>query len=168
MPEYFKTAVGRGDGGMTNLPGPDERGRASGKRVKKTAPVIKALGLLDELGAVLGLARAGLGRKKEAGELLKIQRVLLKAAAHAAGMNFAIELKKETARLGTLAETLSAGERPCREFVLPGRTGTEAITHLARAKARICEIALWEINSRAAAVYLNRLSDYLFLLASKK
>ena len=93
---------------------------------------------------------------------------LLKAASQAAGLNFKTELEKETAYLETRIGELSAGAEPIRQFVLPGRTETGALLHLARAKARICELTLWEINSRYAAVYLNRLSDYLFLLAEKE
>lgn len=159
MPENFKPAMGSGDDGMTDLP--------RGKRVKKTDPGIKALGLMDELSALLGLARARLAGEKTATEILTTQQTLLKAAAHAAGINFKAELEKETRRLETSIGSLSAGTKPLREFILPGRTETEALIHLARAKARICETALWEIKSGPAAVYLNRLSDYLFLLARK-
>lgn len=159
MPENFKPMLGSGDDGMTDLP--------RGRRVNKTDPVIKALGLMDELGALLGLARARLAGQTEATELLKAQQTLLKAAAHAAGMNFKAELEKKTGHLETLITALSAGAEPIREFILPGRAETEALLHLARAKARICEIALWETAARPAAVYLNRLSDYLFLLAGK-
>ncbi|MFA6435173.1 MAG: ATP:cob(I)alamin adenosyltransferase [Elusimicrobiales bacterium] len=158
MPENFKPELGSGDDGLTGLP--------SGKRVKKTDHRIRALGLLDELGALLGLAKVKLAGKKEAVELLKTQRTLLKAAAHAAGLDFKTELKKETRRLEAGMELLAAGAKPLREFILPGRTETEALLHLCRAKARLCEAALWEINSTAAAVYLNRLSDHLFLLAA--
>mgnify|MGYP001563299176 FL=1 len=51
--------------------------------------------------------------------------------------------------------------------MLPGKNETEALAHLARAKARVCEILAWELKAKAPAVYLNRLSDYLFLLALK-
>jgi len=152
--------MGQGNDGKTELP--------HGKRVRKTDPRIKALALLDELGAVLGLAKAKLSGKKEAADLHKIQLTLLKAAALAAGMDFKTELARETAALEARIEILAKTRKPLREFVLPGRNGTEALLHLARTKARICEIALWGINSGPAAVYLNRLSDYLFLLAEAK
>ena len=160
MPKNFKPEMGSGDDGMTDLP--------PAKRVKKTDPGIKALGLIDELNALLGLVKAKLPGKKEAAELRKTQQSLLKAAAAAAGMNLKAELAKETGYLETRIEALSAGAGPVRGFVLPGRSETEALLHLARAKARSCEIALWETGSGPSAVYLNRLSDYLFLLALKK
>ena len=135
--------------------------------MKKTDPRIYALALLDELGALLGLAKARAG-KTDAAELEGIQRALLKTAAVAAGMDFKAELKKETSALEGRIADLAVAVRPKREFVLPGGRGTEALLHLARAKARLCEIALWKINSREAAVHLNRLSDLLFLLALKR
>ena len=159
MPKNFKPGMGNGDGGMTDLP--------NGKRVKKTDPRIKALGLLDELGAALGLVRAKLAGKQAKEEIWQIQQALLRAAARAAGMRSKAELEKETTYLGARIAALAAGAEPMRKFILPGRTETEALIHFARTKARSCEIALWELNSRPAAVYLNRLSDYLFLLAVK-
>lgn len=152
--------MGSGDNGMTGLP--------PGKQVKKTDPRIKGLGLMDELSALLGLVKAKLAGKAAALEIHKAQQTLLRASAHAAGMNFKVELEKETCRLTARIGTLSSGLAPVREFVLPGRTEAEALLHLARAKTRICEIALWEIKSGPAAVYLNRLSDYLFLLAEAR
>ena len=160
MPKNFKPAMGGGDDGMTDLPG--------GKRVKKTDPRIKTLGLLDELGAALGLVRAKLAGKQEKEEIWQVQQALLKASARAAGANSKTGFEKETVYLEARIAALAAGAEPMRKFILPGRTETEALIHFARTKARSCELALWEINSRPAAVYLNRLSDYLFLLATKK
>ena len=65
--------------------------------------------------------------------------------------------------INALAEEI----KPPKRFVLPGENETEALAHLARAKTRVCEILAWEIKAKAAAVYLNRLSDYLFLVALK-
>lgn len=156
MPEHFKTDLGSGDKGFTSLPHCD--------KVRKTDPRIHALALLDELSAALGLARARFP-KKNAAELLEIQRTLLKVSAQAAGLDFKSALQKDTSRLEARIEALARSLKPGKEFVLPGTTEPEALLHLARTKARVCELALWKINSRPAAVYLNRLSDLLFLLA---
>ncbi len=152
--------MGGGDNGRTDLP--------PGRRVKKTNARIHALALLDELGATLGLARAKLSGKKKAGELHKLQRTLLTAAAQAAGLDFQASLAREAAGLTARIGVLAAGRKPATLFVLPGRDETEALLHLARTKARLCELALWNINAIPAARYLNRLSDYLFLLAGTK
>jgi cob(I)alamin adenosyltransferase len=148
--------MGSGDKGATSLPHCD--------KVKKTDPRIHALALLDELSATLGLARARFP-KKTAADLLEIQRTLLKVSAQAAGLDFSSALQADTTGLETRIKELTGRIKPEKEFVLPGDTETEALLHLARAKTRLCEISLWEINSAPAAVYLNRLSDLLFLLA---
>jgi cob(I)alamin adenosyltransferase len=74
-------------------------------------------------------------------------------------------LGPETDALAALIESRAAAVRPLKKFVLPGQNETEALAHLARTKARVCEILAWELKARQPAVYLNRLSDYLFLLA---
>jgi cob(I)alamin adenosyltransferase len=160
MPDSFKPRLGSGDEGRTDLP--------RGKRVNKTCARIGALAQLDELGALLGFARAKLSGTKRAAELHGLQRTLLKAAAQAAGLDFQAALDEETACLGERITALAAGRKPAKLFVLPGRDETEALLHLARTKARVCELALWKISARPAARYLNRLSDYLFLLAGEK
>lgn len=152
--------MGRGDTGITDL--------TAGKRVKKTDLRIKALGLTDELGALLGLVKLKLAGKQGAAEFHRMQQTLLTVGSHAAGINFAAKLKTETAYLETRIRKLSPAAKPPFKFILPGRTETETLIHLARTKARLCEISFWEINSAPAAVYLNRLSDYLFLLAGEK
>ena len=143
---------------MTDLPG--------GKRVKKTAPVITALALLDDLNAHIGLAAAVLTGKGRA-DLRRIQRALFTAAAHAAGAGRGKELERPTAELTARIAALSKGGVPAG-FAVPGRTRAGALLHIARTRARLCELALWRIDRRHAAKYLNRLSDLLFLLAEKR
>ena len=55
--------------------------------------------------------------------------------------------------------------KPLKIFAVPGKNKTEALLHLARAKTRVCELLAWELKAKVPAVYLNRLSDYLFLAA---
>lgn len=154
----FKPGAGSGDAGTTDL----ARGR-----VRKTDNRITALALLDDLGAQLGLARARLGRSKSAAALKNVQLALQAAAAHTAGFDRAAELSEGLTELEARIEALSAGPAPAPGFVLPGSGETEARLHLARTRARLCELALWRTGSRPAARYVNRLSDYLFLLALK-
>ena len=157
MPENFKQNMGAGDLGFTDLLG--------GRRVPKTHRRVKLNALLDELSALLGLLKAGVkgaGFKKE---LAAAQTGLIKASGLIAGAKGS--LKEETAGLEELIESVSAEVKPPKKFVLPGAGETEALAHLARAKTRICEILAWELKAKAPAVYLNRLSDYLFLAALK-
>lgn len=155
MPEKFKPEMGAGDLGLTDLLG--------GRRVPKTHRRIKLNALLDELSALLGLLKTGIrdGGTKE--EITAAQAALLRVSGMIAGLKGA--LQAETEALKKLIDARSETIKPLKKFILPGANETEALAHLARTKARICEILAWELKAKAPAVYLNRLSDYLFLLA---
>lgn len=153
--KHFKPAMGSGDKGLTDLLG--------GRRVPKTDRRIKFNALLDDVNSLLGLIKTGLRDKKKTAELTAAQKGIIKAAGMIAGAKG--DLKAETAALEGFTVTAAAGLRPAREFVLPGSCETEALAHLARTRARLCEIQAWELKAKAPAVFLNRLSDYLFLLA---
>ena len=151
MPKNFKPKLGSGDLGHTDLLG--------GRRVPKTHPRVKFNALLDELSALLGLLKTGLKKPDLRRELGAIQTALIKISGLVAGM------KADLAPLTALVESRAAAVRAPKKFVLPGRNETEALAHLTRTRARICEILAWELKAKQPAVYLNRLSDYLFLLA---
>ncbi len=161
MPANFKPKMGAGDTGFTDLLG--------GRRVPKTDRRVKLNALIDDLSALLGLLKTGLREAALKRELSGAQAGLIKASGIIAGMKS--DLKAETAALEGLIESRSGKVRPPKKFVLPGANEAEALAHLARARARICELLAWELKAKAPAVYLNRLSDYLFLaalLAAKK
>jgi cob(I)alamin adenosyltransferase len=155
MPRDFKPQLGAGDLGLTDLFG--------GRRVPKTHRRVQLNALLDELSALLGLLKTGTRRPALKKELSAAQAGLIKAAGGVAGLKSG--LKPEIAALERLIAARSALIKPQKKFVLPGANETEALAHLARAKTRICEILAWELKEKAPAVYLNRLSDYLFLAA---
>ncbi|OGR67606.1 MAG: hypothetical protein A2081_00660 [Elusimicrobia bacterium GWC2_61_19] len=157
MPKNFKPKMGSGDLGFTDLFG--------GRRVPKTHCRVKLNALLDDLGALLGLLKTGLKAAGAKKEISAAQAGLIRASGLIAGAR--TDLKAETAALEKLIELRAAGIRPLKKFVLPGANETEALAHLARAKTRVCEVLAWEIKAKAPAVYLNRLSDYLFLVAVK-
>lgn len=157
MPEKFKPKLGSGDLGFTDLFG--------GRRVPKTHRRIKLNALIDDLSALLGLLKTGVKDSAMKKELSAAQAGLIKASGIIAGMK--ADLKTETAFLETAVRARAARIKPPKKFVLPGVNETEALAHLARTKARVCEILAWEIKTKAPAVYLNRLSDYLFLAALK-
>lgn len=155
MPENFKQNMGSGDLGFTDLFG--------GKRVPKTHRRIKLNALMDELTALLGLLKTGLKGAVAKKGLTSAQAGLGKTSGLIAGAKG--DLKNETAALEKLIKLTADKIKPPKNFVLPGTGETEALAHIARTKARICEILAWEIKAKAPAVYLNRLSDYLFLVA---
>lgn len=157
MPKNFKPRLGAGDDGRTDLLG--------GRRVPKTHARVKLNALLDELSALLGLLKTGLRDRALRTELTAAQAALVKASGLIAGLKG--DLKQETAALGAHIAARSAALKPPKRFVLPGASEIEALAHLARARTRICEILAWELKAKAPAVYLNRLSDHLFLAALK-
>jgi cob(I)alamin adenosyltransferase len=155
MPANFKPKIGTGDKGLTDLLG--------GRRVPKTDRRVKLNALIDDLSALLGLLRTGVREAALKRELAAAQAGLVKSSGIIAGLKTG--LKAETAALEGLIESRSRKVRPPKKFVLPGANEVEALAHLARARARICEILAWELKAKEPAVYLNRLSDYLFLAA---
>lgn len=157
MPDKFKPEMGAGDLGFTDLFG--------GRRVSKTHRRVKLNALLDDLNALLGLLRTGLRDSALKKDIAAAQAGLIKASGVIAGMK--ADLKAETAALEIVINARAAVLKPLKKFVLPGANETEALSHLARAKARVCEILAWELKAKAPAVYLNRLSDLLFLAAVK-
>jgi cob(I)alamin adenosyltransferase len=157
-----------GDGGETSLFG--------GERVKKTVARIRAYGTVDELNASLGVAIASAEPDELTVTLRQLQQELFMVGADLAtpsgtkenrtvrvAEEHVLRLEKEIDRHD---ETLE----PLKNFILPGGTERAALLHLARTICRRAEretIGLAEkekINERVI-VYLNRLSDLLFVLA---
>lgn len=154
MRSEFKPARGAGDDGFTDL--------LLGRRVRKTDIRVKTNALIDELSCLLGLIKAGGTRKAE---LARAQLALSAACAGIAGMKNGTALRREISLLEADTAGLARKIKPPRKFVLPGGGRAEALLHLARAKTRVCEILCWETKAKEPAIYLNRLSDWLFLLA---
>jgi cob(I)alamin adenosyltransferase len=160
-----------GDDGTTGL--------LSGERVPKDDPRIEACGEADELSCLLGFARLACAQPETAAALEGLQRELLRVGGEIASMEPAFadpirswDEESLTARIFELEARI-----PLAGFVLPGRTEGSARIDLARAAARRLERRAVALSIRsgesAAAVplsdnlrrYLNRLSDYLFMLA---
>jgi len=157
-----------GDGGMTGLFG--------GRRVGKDSARIEAYGTVDELNAQLGLARAMSGSEELSGRITRIQNDLFVLGADLATpldmTKAAIERigQKHIDRLETAIDELEAQLEPIRFFILPGGHPAAAQLHVSRTICRRAErcvvhlAAMEEIND-ANVRYINRLSDYLFVLA---
>jgi cob(I)alamin adenosyltransferase len=166
---YTKT----GDQGETSL--------GDGTRVVKDHPRVAAYGDVDELNAVLGLLRASLpanGGEEEAALLRDIQNDLFDV-----GADLCVPLSApptEDARLRVRAEQAVRLERaidrfnaelaPLTSFILPGGSLAAAWCHLARTVCRRAERSVVALGRREPlnpqiVIYLNRLSDLLFVLA---
>ncbi len=153
----------------------------SGEEVGKSHPRIHATGELDELLSFLGVARAALAREPKlatvAGEIALLQRELLRLGAELSctdptACSWVQPLTKaEVGRIEGRIGELEPLVRLPKEFVLPGGSLPSAHLDVARAAARRLEraaVALAEGKAFAndqALIYLNRISDYLFLLA---
>lgn len=173
MKIYTKT----GDKGMTSLVG--------GKRVEKSSVRIEAYGTVDELNAHIGVLIAELTPldapfiSEEIEVMERIQNSLFNVGTHLA--TEAEEVEKipsamlpqgEVERIEQHIDTLSESLPPLRGFVLPGGTKAAALAHVCRTVCRRAErrvIALRKETEVAEEVvaYVNRLSDYFFLLSRK-
>jgi cob(I)alamin adenosyltransferase len=146
--------------------------------VSKDAPRIEAYGTVDELNAILGVARATPELHVDTDALLgRIQDELFAVGAALADPNpsgrFQTAISAEhVTRLEAEIDAMEADLEPLAHFILPGGSTAAATIHLARTVCRRAErrvIALGRQPGEAVAadlvVYLNRLSDWLFVLA---
>ena len=155
-----------GDAGETSL--------GDGSRVSKLDGRIAAFGTVDELNAAVGVVLAGDAPPSIRGVLGRVQNELFDL-----GADLSVPVERE-GRLRVTQQQVDALERDCdtfnaelpelKSFVLPGGSGLAALLHVART---ICRRAEREALAAAEAhelnpltlVYLNRLSDLLFILA---
>jgi cob(I)alamin adenosyltransferase len=154
-----------GDQGQTSLVG--------GARVSKASLRVDAYGDVDELNCVIGFARARSGDKEVDEVLGLIQNDLFTLGADLASPS-EIDVPRIgesfVAALEEIADRYLAQLEPLKEFILPGGTEAGAILHLARtvarrAERRVVELSQSEELNSDTIVYLNRLSDLLFILA---
>lgn len=165
MKIYTKT----GDDGTTGLFG--------GERVAKTDLRVEAYGTVDEANSALGLARTTTASEAIAEWLEEVQADLLALGAELAcspGKLPALGTpridQKRVERLEQLMDSIDSRLEPLKNFILPGGTSAASALHHARAVSRRAERRVLELHgsqdvSLDIRLYLNRLSDLLFLLA---
>lgn len=158
----------KGDKGVTSL--------RMGGRVWKDDPRIELCGTLDELCSFLGLVKAQSKNKKTKKMIEHIQKNLLAACS---GVSAKPKLKKgiDVDSIVWLEENIrgleSGGSLRVRGFCIPGDNFISGAMHVARTIARRAErhaVTLKRkkmLADRNLLVYLNRLSDFLFLLAKE-
>lgn len=168
--------TGTGDKGKTSL--------FSGERVSKADARIDAYGDLDELNSILGVLAVHLSAKEElVAELQQIQSDLFQAGAwlatspDSAAIDSLQEISAEQIAILEKAIDRYENELPgLSAFILPGGHITAAWAHVARTVCRRCErkvVPLIDQSMKAKVtvpyqrllVFLNRLSDYLFVFA---
>lgn len=150
-----------------------ESGLANGERVGKDHPVFEVIGTLDEVNSWLGLIAAKLGESFHAHKtfLYHVQDTLFYIGAEFAKSPKAALTEDKIMELEKRADVLqlSMSEGWHTQFLLPGGTELGGYLDVARTVARRCE-RLAVIYSKSEQVspivlrYLNRLSDYLYLL----
>jgi cob(I)alamin adenosyltransferase len=156
-----KITTRTGDGGETGL--------GDGSRVRKDSPRVAALGEIDELNSALGVLLAEPLSEKIRGDLQSIQHDLFDLGGDVSIPGRSTVTPGQAERLESLLEEMNAALPRLKEFILPGGTRAAGLAHLARAVCRRAERSLVALASsedvaEAGRIYLNRLSDFLFVL----
>jgi len=158
-----KIVTRTGDDGTTGL--------GDGSRVAKDAARIEAIGCVDELNSSIGLVAASPGLPVDIARcLLRIQHDLFDLGGELAVPGHTMVTDAHVARVEADVEQFNATLPPLKEFILPGGGLAAAHCHLARTIARRAERRCWTLSrsetlSEPLRIYLNRLSDLLFVLA---
>jgi cob(I)alamin adenosyltransferase len=158
-----KIVTRTGDDGTTGL--------GDGSRVAKDCARIEVIGTVDELNSAIGLLRAAPNLPDEVSQLLlTIQHDLFDLGGEYAVPGYQVLQDSHVTALEAAVEQFNDSLPSLKEFILPGGGEAAARCHLARTIARRAERRCWALahaeNSRGIAlVYLNRLSDLLFVVA---
>jgi cob(I)alamin adenosyltransferase len=159
-----------GDAGETSLLG--------GTRVSKADPRVAAYGDVDELNACLGAVRAQAEIPPDIAALLeRLQRDLFAIGAKLADPASRLSERSaktavtdaDIARLESAIDLLESELPPLRRFILPGGSRAGALLHLSRTVCRRAERGMVALGIQQTdpllVVYVNRLSDLLFVVA---
>lgn len=153
----------RGDGGMTSLIG--------GKRVLKSDVRVEAYGTVDELSAFIGVLYDVLGDEETKAFLMDVQKSLLTVEAVLACEEEGRVMHLDPSAVLSVTDKIDALESelpPFRSFVLPGGNLAASYSHVCRTVCRRAERAAVRMGENGVEQqYLNRLSDFFFLLARK-
>ncbi len=172
MVKINKIYTRTGDDGTTGL--------VDGSRTPKHSARITAIGMVDEANSAIGLAICAIAEPVLSEALTRIQNDLFDLGADLATPAEDGDFTPSEMVLRIVAsqpdwleqqiDTLNEQLEPLTSFVLPGGSEAAARTHVARAATRAAERAMTELAAHdavnpAALAYINRLSDYLFVLA---
>ena len=155
---YTKT----GDKGTTGL--------GDGTRVAKHSPRIEAIGDIDELNSQIGLLLAENNFPAPIKHTLtRVQHELFELGGELSIPNYTRVTDAMVTQLEQELDALNDALPHLKEFILPGGSRPTALCHVARAVCRRAErrlvaLAQQEPVSTAALMYLNRLSDLLFVM----
>ena len=153
-----------GDNGTTSL--------AGGTRVTKSHPRVEAYGALDELNAHLGLLAAGIKESRIVAFIEEIENNILTIGCGLACEDSGRTPTIEPEKIATLEKEIDLLEEslpPMHDFILPSNEESSARANLCRTVCRRAERAIVSVKEESevpqeSMIYVNRLSDYLFLL----
>ena len=170
MVKLNKIYTRTGDDGTTGL--------VDGSRTPKHAARMEAIGTVDEANSLIGLAICALAGSEASATLTRIQNDLFDLGADLAtpGKDFTPSemvlrlVPGQAVWLEQAIDALNDRLEPLKSFILPGGSEAAARVHVARAAARRAERTMTALAAEtpvnpAALAYINRLSDYLFVLA---
>ncbi len=165
-----------------------ETGLGDGTRIRKAHPRVEAMGTVDELNSSIGLLIEELALDGESPDELQPIAALLRRSQHRIfdlggelsiplykkdgkdGEAYAILTQKHVTELEIHLDALNQQLEPLANFILPGGSRLIAQCHLARAvcrraERRVMALAETEPVNPNSLKYLNRMSDYLFVVA---
>ncbi|CAA0082951.1 Cobalamin adenosyltransferase [Zhongshania aliphaticivorans] len=152
-----------GDDGTTGL--------GDGSRIEKDHHRMESIGTVDELNSAIGLLLAELPSDDAYAALLaQIQHDLFDLGGELAVPGYTMISASRISELESKLDCLNEDLPPLKNFILPGGSKPAALCHMARAicrRAERCLVALSktdEVNTTGRQ-YLNRLSDFLFVMA---
>ncbi len=165
-----KIVTRTGDDGTTGL--------GDGSRVAKDSPRIAAIGDIDETNCTVGVVLATLAGPTPldatlvtsiGAALATIQHDLFRLGGEVATPGMQLMTMERLLWLEAQLEAFNSALPPLTEFVLPGGSVAAAACHVARATCRRAERSTWALSRRESVrheclLYLNRLSDLLFVL----
>lgn len=166
----MKVYTKKGDGGQTSLIG--------GTRVPKSSLRIESYGTVDELNSYLGLIRDLTTDKSVFDQIIEIQDRLFTIGSHLASdpekskMKIPDVVEEDVVHLEQWIDQMDEALPPMKSFVLPGGHILVSHTHVARCVCRRAERLVVDLDATSPVnpvieAYLNRLSDYLFVLSRK-
>jgi cob(I)alamin adenosyltransferase len=158
----------KGDGGFTSLVG--------GKRISKASLQIEAYGTIDELNTFIACLLEEIDNEHDHKFLLRIQYNLFILGSYLASEvdTIACPVSEENVKeIESEMDEIDAMLPSLKHFILPGGCKSNALAHVCRTVCRKAERNIFKIPdidkiNKNALQYVNRLSDYFFLLARKQ
>ena len=151
-----------GDQGTTGL--------SDGSRVDKDHARVEAMGDVDELNSLIGVLLTHEIPQAVRLTLTEVQNDLFNLGGELSIPGASMMLATDAARLEQTLDVFNSALAPLKEFILPGGTPAAATCHVARSVCRRAERRVVTLNrsepvNMHTAIYLNRLSDLLFVTA---